>query len=122
MQDIYAAIRDLGVDLVAISPQNMEHTKETASMLTLTYPVLADAANGVADQFGLKYQFPDYAQEAYTSIGADLADYNIAEPWTLPVPGLFIIKQDGTLHFTSVDSDYRNRIEPDMVLEQLKAL
>lgn len=122
MQDVYGAIQDAGAELVAISPQNMEHSQETATLLSLTYPVCSDAGNAVAEQYGLKFAFPGYAQEAYREIGADLATYNAADPWTLPVPGLFVISPDGVIQHASVDSDYRNRIEPALVLEKLQSL
>jgi peroxiredoxin len=41
---------------------------------------------------------------------------------SLPVPATFVIDQDGTVRFASVDADWRVRIEPADVVAALAAL
>lgn len=112
----------LGVSLAAISPERADHDRELATQLGLSFPLAQDAGNVVAASYGLKYAFPDYAREAYQAIGADLADYNEVDPWTLPVPAVYLIRRDGVIHHAHVDSDYRRRMEPLDVLAKLREL
>jgi len=119
---VYADVRALGAELVAISPQNETQTMATATDLGLDYPVCSDRGNRLAAEFHLKYAFSDDMQRAYKSLGMDLAEYNDEEPWTLPVPATYIVNQDAVITAALVDADYTVRMEPEELVEHLKKL
>lgn len=58
-------IRALGADLVAISPQLPEHSRELIERRHLTFEILSDRGNEVAARFGLRFTLPDYLQRIY---------------------------------------------------------
>lgn len=109
-----------GASLVAISPQTPDNSLSIAEKNALTFEVLSDAGNTVARQFGLVFSLVDVLRPLYKTIGADLSKYNGDESWELPMPGTFVIAQDGTIRLAFVDADYTHRLEPAAILESLR--
>jgi peroxiredoxin len=42
--------------------------------------------------------------------------------WRLPLPAVFVVKQDGTIAFSEAHADFRVRPEPSDVMDALAAL
>ncbi|WP_288399595.1 peroxiredoxin-like family protein [uncultured Serratia sp.] len=55
LQAALPAITQHGAQLVAISPQSAVHNRQAARDHDLTFPLLSDAGNRLAAQFGLRY-------------------------------------------------------------------
>lgn len=119
-QAILPQIQALGASLVAISPQTPDNSLTTVEKKELTYPVLSDAGNRVARQFGLVYTVDEQIRSLYTAIGNDLQTFNGDASWELPVPGTFVIARDGTVRHAFVEADYRLRLEPKDLLAALR--
>jgi peroxiredoxin len=109
-------VKATGVHLVAISPQTMHHTEINAEQHKLTFPVLSDAGNAVARQFGLVWRVPEYLQEHYRRIFINLPQVNGDNSWELPLPGAFAIDRDGSILYAEAHADFRVRPEPREVL------
>lgn len=122
MEEARADIEKAGATIIAISPQDVQHTKATVEDLGLGYHVLSDKGNRLARKVGLVYAFDEDAKEAYRSLGTDLAEYNGDESWTLPIPALFIVGRDSVVRHTYADSNYTVRPEPSEVIERLREL
>ena len=71
--------------------------------LLLPFPILSDRGNQVARRFGVVFTLPDYLREIYRAFPLDLAQYNEAEPWTLPMPGRFVIDRACRIRASEVD-------------------
>ena len=112
-------LETLGANLVVISPQLEKYTKQVVKKHHLTYSVLMDQDNGVAEQFGLKFKVPDDLREVYTKFGIDLERFNGSDAWTLALSGRFIVDQKGDLLDVQVDPDYTNRPEPREIITLL---
>jgi peroxiredoxin len=106
---------------VAISPQLEKYSKQIAKKHNLTFNVLCDKGNKVASQFGLVFTLPGDLQGLYSSFGADLERFNGDDSWTLPMPGRFILDQQGNILSADVNPDYTIRPEPGDIIEILKA-
>jgi peroxiredoxin len=52
----------------------------------------------------------------------DITDYNGIDRLGLPVPGTFVIDQDGIIRAAYAETDYKKRMEPDDIINALKAL
>lgn len=112
----------LGASLVAISPQVPDNSLSMVEKNNLQFEVLSDAGNTVARHFGLVFSLVDVLRPLYKTIGADLTKYNGDESWELPIPGTFVIAQDGTIRLAFVDADYTHRLEPAAIIESLASL
>jgi peroxiredoxin len=118
-RDLLGEVRDRGALFVAISPQTQRHNDFTADRHSLTFPLLSDLGCGVATSFGLTYAVPAYMQKYYRSILVNIPDVNGDETWRLPLPGTFLVGQDGTILYAEAHADFRVRPEPRSVLNAL---
>ncbi len=119
LQEIHSAIAAAGASLIAISPQTQKHSYMTRDMHKLRFPVLSDAGNQVARQFGLAYRVPPALQAIYESIFTKLPGYNGDASWELPVAATYILRPDKTISYAHVDTDWRQRPDPQEILAAL---
>lgn len=121
-QETLPEIHALGARMVAVSPQTPDETLSTAEKKALAFPVLSDAGNAVARQFGLVFRVPPGLEAVHRGFGVDLARTNGDPSNELPVPAVFVIGRDGRVAFRHIDADYRSRLEPAELLRQLSGL
>jgi peroxiredoxin len=119
LQRIHSQIATTGASLVAISPQTQKHSYMTRDMHKLRFPVLSDPGNETAKKFGLVWRLSPELQTMYESIMTRLPGYNGEQSWELPLPATYIVQPDGKISFARVDVDWRQRAEPEQILEQL---
>ncbi|MNE89058.1 hypothetical protein D3C80_1864360 [compost metagenome] len=55
-------------------------------------------------------------------LSLNLAEYNAADRWILPIPSTFIIDQSGVIRLAYVNPDFMKRLEPQEILNQLKGI
>ena len=122
MQAKLAEITAAGATLVAISPQTSDASLSTSEKLELAFPVLSDAANRVAESFGLVFTLPEALRQVYSGFGLDLPAANGDNAFRLPIPATYVLRTDGTVAWRFADPDYTKRAEPDDVLAALAAL
>jgi peroxiredoxin len=112
-------IEQAGASLVAISPQTVLQSFFMADQHKLRFPLLSDAGNQVARQFGLVYRVPEDEQAIYGRSFVNLPFANGDNSWELPIPATFVVDRDGTTLYASGDEDYTRRPEPQEILLQL---
>jgi len=126
-RELYPQVRELGALFVAISPQTPRQNDFTIQQHALPFPLLSDPGAVVAEQFGIAYTIPEQHRRYYQSIlinipfnNAGLSYHNATEAsWRLPLPAVFVIRQDGTIAFSEAHADFRVRPEPADVLAAL---
>ena len=111
-----------GATLVAVSPQTPDFTSLTASEKELTFPVLSDADNAVARQYGLAYAVGPEVADTLRSVGIDLADYNGTAADELPFTATFLIGTDGVIAWAQVEANFKRRPAPAALLAALARL
>ena len=107
---------------MAVSPQIETFNREFIQKHRLTFDILSDPGNEVAKTFGLVHELPADLRKVYLSFGIDLEKFNGDDSWTLPMPGRFILDQQGTILSADVNPDYTKRPEPTDIIDILKAL
>ena len=122
LQEALPAFRELGANLVAISPQNAVNSRKSVRNNGLEFPILSDPGNETAAAFGLRYALPGYLIELYKSLKNDLPTFNSDMSWTLPMPGRFAIGQDRVIRYAEVNPDYTHRPEPADMLPAVRSL
>lgn len=122
-QEIAHAIDALRSTLVAISPERPDFMLMTRDVNHLAYEFLHDAHNAVARSFGLVFEVPPPLRAYYRDLGIDLpVRHGEPERWELPVPATYVVGQDGIITLAFVTPDYRQRLDPGRVLEELRRL
>jgi peroxiredoxin len=120
LQEALPAFRSVGAQLVAISPQNAVNSRKSTRTNGLDFPILSDPGNKTAAAFGLRFALPDYLVDLYKSLKNDLPAFNGDASWMLPMPGRFVIGQDGIIRYAEVNPDYTHRPEPADMLPALR--
>lgn len=115
-------IKNAGAQLIAISPQTPDASLSTKEKDELEFFVLSDEGGEVAKAYDLLFKLQDELIELYKKSGIDLPAHNGNENWELPKPATFVVDQRGTIVFSHVDSDYKNRTDPEEVIGIVKAL
>lgn len=126
-RELYPELRERGAFFVAISPQTPRQNDFMIQQHALPFPLLADAGAAVAEKFGIAYTIAEQHRRYYQSIlvnipfnNAGLSYHNATEEsWRLPLPAVFVIRQDGTIAFSEAHADFRVRPEPADVLAAL---
>lgn len=121
-QRILPSIRDLGAELVAISPQTADYARSDVERKQLTFPVLHDAGNRVARTYGLVYALSDALKELQIGFGNPIPKFNGDDSWELPMPGTFVLDRDGVVKLAHVDPNYAVRLELAAILDVLREL
>jgi len=125
LQAIEAAageVRALGASLVAISPQTAPNRRRSERENALSFPILSDHGNSVANEFGLRFRLPDDLIAVYKGFGNDLTVGNGEDSWTLPMPARYVIGTDGVIAYAEVNPDYTRRPDPSELLPVLRRL
>ena len=86
----------------------------------MTFEILSDPGNEVAQSYGLRYKLPEDLKEVYLKFGIDLEKYNGDDSWTLPLPAGLIIDQKGIIRYAEINADYTVRPEPEETMAALK--
>jgi len=119
MNLILPLIEQAGATLVAISPQTVKQAFFMRDQHKLRFPLLSDAGNKVARQFGLTYRVPDEQRAVYQRAFVNLPFVNDDEGWELPIPATYIIDRDGSVLYASANEDYTERPEPEDIVRSL---
>jgi len=112
MNLILPQIEQAGAAFVAISPQTIKQSFFMHDQHELRFPLLSDAGNKVARQFGLTYRVPQMQESVYRRAFVNLPFTNGDDSWELPIPATYILDRDGTILYASANEDYTERPEP----------
>lgn len=115
-----AKIEQAGAKLVAISPETPDHSLSTREKNELTFDVLYDKGNKVAESFGLVFVLPEVLRPIYKNMGIDIQGHNGNSTFDLPMPATYIINQQGRILYHFVDADHTKRQEPGEIINILK--
>ena len=119
MNLIQPQIEQAGATLVAISPQTVKQSFFMHDQHKLRFPLLSDAGNQVARQFGLTYRVPPAQESVFRRAFVNLPLANGDQSWELPIPATFILDRDSTILNAKADEDYTDRPEPADILHFL---
>jgi peroxiredoxin len=119
MNLVLPQIEHAGAALFAISPQTVKQSFFMHDQHELRFPLLSDAGNKVARQFGLTYRVPAVQEAVYRRAFVNLPFTNGDDSWQLPIPATYVIDCDGSVLYASANEDYTERPEPSDILQSL---
>ncbi len=121
-QGLLGEFQKAGASVLALSPEVVNEATLTADKNRLRFPVATDEDLTVAKSFGLVFELDEDLRSLYKQFNHPLSEKNTNGLWQLPVPATYVIGQDGRVSFASVNFDYRERVEPKLVLEHVKRM
>jgi peroxiredoxin len=122
MNLVLPEIERAGATLAAISPQTAQQSYFMRDQHKLRFPLLSDAGNEFARQFGLTYRVPDEQRSIYQRAFVNLPFVNGDSRWDLPIPATYVIERDGSVLFASANEDYTERPEPREIVRLLASI
>ena len=111
-----------GGQLISISPQVPDKSVDQISNSQLNFDVLSDIGNKLAKQCGLVFTLPESLRPIYEAWEINIPGHNGDSSFELPIPATYIIDSNGDVRYAHIDMDYTKRLEPDIIIEQLKFL
>ncbi len=109
-----------GATLVAISPETPDHSLTTSEKNNLGFEVLSDTNNMTAKAFNLAFTLPKDLIEVYKGFGIDLEISNGNANQQLPISATYIIDQNGMIIYDFIKEDYKERADPEKIINYLK--
>lgn len=122
LQGRLADINAAGGVLVAVSVETPDASLAIAKKNELNYTVLSDPDLSTARKVGIVYQLPAATDEKYRSMGLDVAKHNAMPLPELPLAATFVIDQKGNITYAFIETDYKKRAEPDVIITELKKI
>ena len=114
------ALAELGVALIAISPQKPDASLSTKQSKELTYTVVSDPGNQIAGQLGILTAPSADAADAQAGLGLDITEVNADGTRTLPMPTVVIVDAASVIRWIDVHPNYSTRTEPAEILAVLR--
>jgi len=122
LQRYSVQIKNLGANIIAISPEKQAYATKFRDKCGLSFPVLCDVDNGYALSLGLAIWIGDEIKRIFEGFGNDLELFQGNSAWMLPIPATYVVGTDGKIADCFVDPDFRKRLEPEDMISALKAL
>ncbi len=120
-QDALPEIKAQGATFVALTPELPDYSLSTKEKHQLTFEILTDLNNEVANRYGLVFTLDENTAVRYEK-GFGLSAYNGNHLNQLPMPATYIINQKGVIVYAFVNADYTQRANTEEVIKKLKEI
>lgn len=121
LDENYTKIKELGANLIAISPELPEHIEKMADEMEHPYNIIS-GGTPIMKEYGLDFQLSKKTLIKYKAFGINLSKSNGNEDNTLPVPATYVIDENGTIVYKHFDENYKVRAEVEEILNALESL
>jgi peroxiredoxin len=120
--ELYPALAELGVTLVAVSPQVPGRLAAIKNRFGFGFPVVSDTGSELARRFGITFTSSAASQAQARANGVDLGEVLGTGRWELPMPTIVVIGQDRVVRFADVHPDWLVRTEAEAVIGAVRPL
>lgn len=120
LQQALPALKAKGASLLAISPELPDYAMPLIEREQLAFPVLSDHGNVIARRLGLVFALEGEIRRISLEVfGVDLPKFNGVDSWDIPVPATFLLDRGGVVRMKFFDPEFRNRVEPQAIVDAL---
>ena len=119
LQEALSRIENKKAKLIAASPQKQEYSSDMREKNQLSFDILFDKDNTLANQFGISFNLQDFVVPYYLQLGIDLNVHNGNNQNAVPIPAVFVIDKDYNITYSFVDADYMNRVDIEDLIKNL---
>lgn len=102
--------------IIAISTETQRYSRMLRDQTGAMFPVLTDMDGAYAMSMSIAVMLDDKLANMISEAGWDVPLYQGGKEWLLPIPAVFVVKQDGTIAARHIDPDYRQRMAIDELL------
>jgi peroxiredoxin len=119
---LYPALADLGVPLVAISPQVPDRLAAIKDRFGFGFAVASDPGYGLTRRLGITFTASEPARAHARAKGGDMGEMLGTGKWELPMPTIVVVGPDRVVRFADVHPDWMVRTEAGAVLAAVREL
>ncbi|MCC5831153.1 MAG: AhpC/TSA family protein [Phycisphaeraceae bacterium] len=120
MADIDEALEELGVTVLAVSPDSPATIRAGKGEHAFAYRIVSDQDMWLSQGFGVAFRVDDPTMTMLQDYGIDIQAASERRHRMLPVPAVYVIDRSGEVRFAHWEADYRKRLEPNAVLEAVR--
>lgn len=114
-------ILELGYQIVAISPDSPERLSEQKFDSGLEVMVMSDKKFEATMAFGLGFYLDAKTEKRYRNkLGNLLTEIDGTSRLALPIPAVYIVDNQGLIHFNYANPNYKVRINPELIYQAAK--
>ena len=121
LQESMPMFEKYNAQLIAVTPQNPEKSEEQITKDKYSFEVLSDLDSQVIKEYNLYYKITENLVTVLKGLGFDVEAHNGKGRHELPVPGTFVIDQEGIVQAMHAPIDYTLRMEPSDILSALES-
>ncbi|MFT5336332.1 MAG: peroxiredoxin [Sphingobacteriales bacterium] len=121
LQAELAAFSDMGVKVVAVTPENKEGVNKTIAKTSVSFDIISDHDGSIMESFGVGFQVnKSYQKKMVNYIGDELQDLHESGEAVLPIPATYVIGTNGQIIKSFFNPDYSERSSLDEIKKALK--
>jgi peroxiredoxin len=121
-QDSVNILTDMGVKLVAITPESIENVEQTVRLHNLTFTVIYDCQEQIMKDYDVFFRVTgDYCEMVRKKFSIDIARNNERDEAHLPVTAAYVINRQGIIVAVWFDPDPGNRASVNWMIRNLAA-
>lgn len=118
-EDSLQLIKAKGANIVAITPELPVYVQKTIAKTQASFNILSDKDQSIMKSYGVAFTLDEQALVRLERIGVNLKEINGSNSNMLPVPGVFVVNQQGIIEYVYLDPNYRNRLSVKELLTHL---
>lgn len=122
LEEIAPDVARAGGAILAVSPQKASRASRVRENNGVSFPILVDCGNRVAEEFGVLGQAQAMTRQIFDKLGCNIPEENDAGGWMLPRASEFLIDAGGIIRLANVSPVSYQRTEPRDALAALRAL
>jgi len=116
-------IRELGAQVVAITPENEDYIEKTVKKSEWSSTIIQDKDRSIMQNYGVYFKVSkSYDRKIKTLLLTNIADNNGEEEAFLPIPATYVIGKDRKIKFAHHDANYKERAPVEDIVNVLKKL
>jgi peroxiredoxin len=115
-------INRLGAHIISIMPDSAQFTGGYVAQNDLPFPVLSDIDLGYSLSLGLIFWIGAEIRKLYEEAGVELEKYHGNHGYFLPMAAKFIVGSDGRVKARQVNTEFRERMDPEAIVAVLRDL
>lgn len=118
LQENLDTFKKYGAQLITVTPQSPDKSVKQLEKDGYPFEVLSDFDNQVMKDYKLYFELPEELLAIYQKHDLGIEAKEDA-PTALPIPGSFVIDQQGVVRAMQAQTDYKIRMEPEMIIDAL---
>ena len=118
LQENLATFKKYGAQLITITPQSPNKSAQQIKKDGYPFEVLSDINNRVMKEYKLYFELPKEVLDIYEKHNLGI-EVDKEKPTALPVPGSFVLDTKGVVRAMQAQTDYKIRMEPEMIIDAL---